>query len=74
MIIGDHQRRVATQDGYDAILEKQAVPYMRNDLNLTDRVIQMYNGGGASPAPAAASAAPGPSPQAPLAPKTTGKP
>jgi outer membrane protein len=32
-------RRLATQDGYDAILEKQAVPYMRNDLDLTDRVI-----------------------------------
>ena len=39
-------RRLAAQDGYDAILEKQAVPYLRNDLDLTDRVIQMYNGGG----------------------------
>jgi outer membrane protein len=48
-------RRLATQDGYDAILEKQAVPYMRNDLDLTDRVIQMYNGGaGAATGPAAA--------------------
>jgi outer membrane protein len=46
-------RRLATQDGYDAILEKQAVPYMRNDLDLTDRIIQMYNSGG--PTPAAAS-------------------
>jgi len=53
-------RRLATQDGYDAILEKQAVPYMRNDLDLTDRVIQMYNGGGggAAPASSAAPAAP----------------
>src|SRR5712672_858115 len=40
-------RRLATTDGYDAILEKQAVPYIRADLDLTDRVIQMYNGGGA---------------------------
>ena len=55
-------RRLATQDGYDAILEKQAVPYMRNDLDLTDRVIQMYNGGGggAAPASSAAPAAPAP--------------
>jgi outer membrane protein len=40
-------RRLATQDGYDAILEKQAVPYMRNDLDLTDKIIQMYNSGAA---------------------------
>jgi len=54
-------RRLATQDGYDAILEKQAVPYMRNDLDLTDKVIQMYNGGGgAAPASSAAPAAPKP--------------
>jgi len=49
-------RRLATQDGYDAILEKQAVPYMRNDLDLTDRVIQMYNGGGGGAAPASSAA------------------
>src|SRR5882672_2778548 len=42
-------RRLATTDGYDAILEKQAVPYMRADLDLTDKVIQMYNGGGPAP-------------------------
>ena len=53
-------RRLATQDGYDAILEKQAVPYMRNDLDLTDRIIQLYNSGasGGSPASSAAPAAP----------------
>jgi outer membrane protein len=50
-------RRIATQDGYDAILEKQAVPYMRSDLDLTDRVIQMYNGGGPAAAGSAAPAA-----------------
>jgi outer membrane protein len=53
-------RRLATQDGYDAILEKQAVPYMRNDLDLTDRVIQMYNGGGTAPASSGAPATPPP--------------
>src|SRR5882724_10901255 len=64
-------RRLATQDGYDAILEKQAVPYMRNDLDLTDRVIQMYNGGAAGPAaPAGSGAQPAPAP----ATKSPGKP
>jgi len=61
-------RRLATQDGFDAILEKQAVPYMRADLDLTDRVIQMYNGGGAAgPATSA-------TPPAAALPKTPGKP
>src|SRR6266542_2255358 len=45
-------RRLATQDGYDAILEKQAVPYMRNDLDLTDRIIQLYNSGASGGSPA----------------------
>lgn len=49
-------RRIATQDGYDSILEKQAVPYMRSDLDLTDRVIQMYNGTGSAAAPAGSAA------------------
>src|SRR5882672_8171640 len=60
-------RRLATQDGFDAILEKQAVPYMRADLDLTDRVIQMYNGGGAV-APASSATPPA------ALPKTPGKP
>jgi outer membrane protein len=59
-------RRLATQDGYDAILEKQAVPYMRNDLDLTDKIIQMYNSG-AAPAPAPAGSGT-PAPAAPKAP------
>src|SRR5438105_3731875 len=50
-------RRMATQDGLDAILEKQAVPYMRNDLDLTDKIIQMYNSGVAGAAPAGSGAA-----------------
>jgi outer membrane protein len=63
-------RRLATQDGYDAILEKQAVPYMRSDLDLTDRVIQMYNGGSAT-APAASGAASGSSASKPAPAKAT---
>lgn len=38
-------RRIATQKGYDVVIDKQAVPYHRSDLDLTDRVIQMYNQG-----------------------------
>lgn len=62
-------RRLATTDGYDAILEKQAVPYMRSDLDLTDKVIQLYNGGagGSTPAPTGAAPSPAPAP-APAAP------
>jgi len=60
-------RRLATQDGYDVVVDKQAVPYARSDLDLTDRIIQMYNGGAAAApadggktgaAPAASSAKP----------------
>src|SRR6476646_4479258 len=36
-------RRIATQSGYDIVIDKQAVPYHRNDLDLTDRVITEYN-------------------------------
>lgn len=39
-------RRIAAQDGYEMVLEKSAVPYMRADLEITDRAIQMYNVGG----------------------------
>jgi outer membrane protein len=39
-------RRLASTDGYDMVLDKQAVPYVRSDLDLTDRVIQAYNAGG----------------------------
>jgi len=70
-------RRLATQDGYDVVVDKQAVPYVRSDLDLTDRVITMYNGGAAaapadaatgktdaskSPAPKAKAPAPAPAP------------
>src|SRR6478609_1102161 len=61
-------RRLATQDGYDAILEKQAVPYMRADLDLTDKVIQLYNSG-AAPAASGAPAAQKAPAAAPAAPK-----
>ena len=37
--------RLARQDGYDVVVDKQAVPYVRSDLDLTDRVITLYNQG-----------------------------
>src|SRR3954453_4873229 len=46
-------RRLATQEGYDIVLERQAATYFRSDLDLTDKVITLYNrdnGGGAAPA------------------------
>lgn len=69
-------RRIAAQDGYEMVLEKSAVPYMRADLEITDRAIQMYNMGGdggpaagkpapATPKPGAAPAAPKPAAPAP---------
>lgn len=50
-------RRLATQEGYDLVLERQAATYFRADLDLTDRVITLYNRGEGA-APAAAPAAP----------------
>jgi outer membrane protein len=41
--------RLAKKNGYELILDKQAAPYVRQDLDLTEQVIQMYNGGGADP-------------------------
>lgn len=48
-------RRLATQNGYDMVVDKQAVPYHRSDLDLTDRVIAEYNQSG-EPAPAGSGA------------------
>jgi outer membrane protein len=63
-------RRLATQEGFDVVVDKKAVPYVRSDLDLTDRVIQMYNSGAGGDAAAdkgapAAPAAKGPTPLTP---------
>jgi len=68
-------RRLATNEGYDLVVDRMAVAYVRSDLDLTDRVITMYNGGvapsaaGDKPAPTAAPKAVAPAPAAPAAPK-----
>jgi outer membrane protein len=38
--------RLAKRNGYEIILDKAGAPYVRQDLDLTDQVIQMYNSGG----------------------------
>jgi outer membrane protein len=38
--------RIAKKNGFDVIVNAGAVLYVRSDLNVTDQVIQMYNGGG----------------------------
>lgn len=38
-------RRIAAKNAYDMVLSKEAVPYYRADLDITDRVIQLYNAG-----------------------------
>jgi outer membrane protein len=43
-------RRLATQKGLDMIVDKQAVPYVRSDLDMTDQLITLYNSGGVAPA------------------------
>jgi len=58
-------RRLATQNGYDLVVDKQSVPYNRSDLDLTDRVITEYNqSAGSAPAGGAAPAA-APAPKKP---------
>lgn len=50
-------KRLATNESVDVILDKATVAYVRTDLDLTDKCIQLYNsgaGGGAAPAPAPA--------------------
>lgn len=63
-------RRLATQNGYDIVIDKQAVPYHRSDLDVTDRVITEYNQS-AEPATAAPGkgAPPKAAPAAPAPPK-----
>jgi outer membrane protein len=67
--------RLAKKNGYDIVIDSAAAPYVRQDLDLTDQVIQMYNsggeGGGDAPAegggdkPAEPAAPPAPTPPAP---------
>jgi outer membrane protein len=45
-------KRVATSENIDVVLDKATVAYVRTDLDLTDKTIQLYNSGaGAATAP-----------------------
>jgi outer membrane protein len=43
-------KRVATSENIDLVLDKATVAYVRTDLDLTDKAIQMYNSAGGAPA------------------------
>ena len=56
-------KRIATSENIDVVLDKATVAYVRTDLDLTDKAIQMYNsggggGGGGGAAPVTGPAAP----------------
>jgi len=38
--------RLAKKQGFELIIDKQAAPYARPDLDLTEQIIQLYNSGG----------------------------
>ncbi|MFO0676799.1 MAG: OmpH family outer membrane protein [Polyangiaceae bacterium] len=43
-------KRMATTEGFDLVMDKATVAYIRADLDITDRAIQAYNSGGGAPA------------------------
>ncbi len=48
-------KRIATTENIDVVLDKATVAYVRTDLDLTDKAIQLYNSGNGAPtAPAPA--------------------
>ena len=63
-------RRLATQDGLDLVLDKQAAPYVRSDLDVTDRIITLYNQG-VAPEPGGKPAKAAPTPPVLKAPDAT---
>jgi len=51
-------KRIATTENYDIVVDKTTVAYVRSDLDLTDKCIQMYNSGQIPAVTPSASAAP----------------
>ncbi len=45
-------KRLATSENIDLVVDKATVAYVRGDLDLTDKCIQMYNSGAGGAAPA----------------------
>jgi outer membrane protein len=50
-------KRIASSENFDLVVDKATVAYVRGDLDLTDRCIQLYNSGGAA-APSGGAGAP----------------
>lgn len=65
-------RQIASQDGYDGVFDRNSVPYIRSDLDITDRVIQRYNASSTTPAGDASGTAP--APRAPATPPPAAPP
>jgi outer membrane protein len=66
-------KRIAGTDGYDLIVDRATVAFSRSDLDLTDRVIQVANGGSPSAGSAGAPGA-GTAPAKAAAPAPSAKP
>jgi outer membrane protein len=56
-------KRLATSENIDLVMDKATVAYVRGDLDLTDRCIQMYNSGAGGSSAPAAGGAPAPAPK-----------
>ncbi len=55
-------KQLAQSESIDVVMDKATTAYVRGDLDLTDRCIQMYNSGSAGAAPAAPAQPGGPAP------------
>jgi len=69
-------KRIAGTDGYDLIVDRATVAFSRSDLDLTDRVIQLANGGVApsAPSPSGSAGSGGAAPPKAAPPAASGKP
>lgn len=61
-------RKISLRDNLDVVFDRQATPYARPELDITDQIIVMYNAGEAGPAEPAKSGAPATSGAPPAAP------
>lgn len=49
--IGNIVKNIAQQESYDLVVDKNAVVFFRNDLDITERVLSLYNQGSSGGAP-----------------------
>lgn len=60
-------QRIAKAEGFAMVIDKQAVPYVQPEFDLTDRVIKAYNEGSGTTSAAPAASKPAALPKAPVA-------